>query len=463
MSAPVKSEQQFAASQAYIKEAADLIPGAVNSNVRLASFPHPLCFERGEGAYLFDLDGNRFIDYALGMGPTIHGHAPKTICDAVAKSLARGQMLGGQHPLELTLARMMTQAIPSAQKVRIGLTGSEVVQAALRVSRAFTRKRKIIKFEGQYHGWFDNVLLSVAPPLANTAAEVAAPYEPYLESAGQAESVCDDVLVLPWNDATLVENILDKQGNDIAAIITEPAMCNTGAIAPAEGYLKALRALATRHKVVLIFDEVVTGFRLGLGGAQERFGVTPDLSTFAKAMAGGFPIAALVGHHSIMDMFGTGKVNHSGTYNSNIPSIAAAIASLQILAANGGEVLQTLEQTGQELMESIANTAAQVGSNLRVSGFGSCFNTYFSDDDEVVDYRSYRRTDLAKQGQFLQLLLMEGIRPTSRGTWFVSTAHSSVDTEETVKAVTDALKSLETYSGDETGLSENAQLKTDGS
>ena len=180
---------RFAASRAYADEASLIIPGSVNSNIRLAGFPFPLCFERGEGAYLFDLDGNRFIDYALGMGPAVLGHAPPAICDAVARSLAQGQMLGGQHRYELTLAQKLKSAVPSAEQVRVGMTGSEVVQAALRVSRAFTGKRKFIKFEGQYHGWFDNVLISYAPPLGETSAEKSALSPPHLETAGQAESV----------------------------------------------------------------------------------------------------------------------------------------------------------------------------------------------------------------------------------------------------------------------------------
>ena len=435
--------ERFAASRAYADDASRLIPGAVNSNIRLAGFPFPLCFERGEGAYLHDLDGNRFIDYVLGMGPTVLGHAPPGVCDAVAQSLSRGQMLGGQHREELLLAERLEAAIPSAERVRIGMTGSEVVQAAIRVSRAFTGKRRVIKFEGQYHGWFDNVLLSYGPPVDTTpGAADPGSLPPHLETEGQSASVADDIIVLPWNDAHAVRSVLEERGNEIAAILTEPAMCNTGAIAPVDGYLEALRELATRHRVVLIFDEVITGFRLALGGGQERFGVTPDLSTFAKALGGGFPIAALVGRADIMDLFGAGRVNHSGTYNANVPSVAAAIASLDLLGAEGGKPLREMERRGERLMEGLRERAAGEGVDLRVQGFGSCFNTFFSDRAEISDYRSYRRTDLAKQARFLEQLVRGGIRPTSRGTWFVSAAHSDDDVAETLECVERALAAL---------------------
>ncbi len=438
-----KVDDRFAASRDYVERASASIPGSVNSNIRLASFPVPLCFERGQGAYLFDLDDNRYIDYALGMGPAVLGHAPTEVCDAVANSLSLGQMLGGQHRHELALADRIKRMIPNAERVRVGMSGSEVVQAAIRVSRAFTGKRKYIKFEGQYHGWFDNVLLSNAPPVKTGSRASATCLEPHLETRGQAESVADDVIVLPWNDVEAVKSVLGAQGQDVAAIVTEPAMCNTGAIAPVPGYLDALRDLASLHGVVLIFDEVITGFRLALGGGQEKFGVSSDLATFAKAMAGGFPVSALTGRAEIMDLFGTGAVNHSGTYNANVPSVAAAIATLDLLAAGNGEAIRELDRRGERLMEGLRRCAADRKSILRVQGFGPCFSTFFSDLNEVSDYQSYRRTDLNRQARFLEHLVVAGVRPTSRGTWFISTAHSDDDIEETVAAAGNALDAME--------------------
>lgn len=436
------TEQKFFRSRAYIQEASELIPGSVNSNVRLLGFPFPICFERGEGAYLFDVDGNRYIDFALGMGPAVLGHAPSTVCDAVAKSLRTGQMLGGQNGIELDLARRLNRLIPNADRIRIGMTGSEVVQAALRVSRAYTGRTKFIKFEGQYHGWYDNVLISHAPPLDGDGA-TDLPREPHLETAGQSPRSGDDIMVLPWNDAGAVEKVLLEQGNDIAAIITEPVMCNTGVIAPRPGYLERLRELSTAHGVVLIFDEVITGFRLALGGAQQRFGVTPDLSTFAKAMAAGFPISALTGRADIMDLFGSGKVNHSGTYNANIPSLHAAMATLDVLTAGSPGVLDEIETIGNTLMSEIRGLEGARSAGLRVEGFGAVFNTYFAEPNaEVTDYGSYKRTDLAKQAKLMEGLVIRGVRPTNRGTWFVSAALSEADVHETVSAVAASLEEM---------------------
>ncbi len=434
---------EFGASAAYNREASTLIAGAVNSNVRLVGAPFPLCFDHAEGAHLFDIDGNRHIDYALGMGPDILGHAPKPVCDAVARSLSQGQMFAGQHLAELDLARLLNKHIPSAELVRIGVTGSEVVQAALRLARAHTGRTRFIKFEGQYHGWFDNVLISHSPKTAAPGETLPLPRPPHLETKGQLSSTGDDIIVLPWNDAAALEQALNEFGHEVAAVITEPALCNTGAIAPQPGYLEAMRALTEKHGVVLIFDEVITGFRLGVGGAQQRIGITPDLSTFAKAMAGGFPVAALVGKRDLMAQFGTGAVNHSGTYNANVPSIVASIATIETLAADDGALLTKAETTGEKLMSGLHDLSSSAGSNLKVQGYGTCFNTFFSDAGTVHDYHSYKQTDLARQQAFLSALVHRGVRPTNRGTWFVSTAHSNDDIAQTLDIAREALAAIE--------------------
>jgi len=425
----------FDASAAWNAEAAQVIAGAVNSNIRLMGTPIPLCFSHGEGPYLFDLDGNRHVDYALGMGPTILGHAPAAVCAAVAQSLGRGQLFAGQCSDELALGRLLVEMVPSAELVRIGMTGSEVVQAALRVARAFTGRRKVVKFEGQYHGWFDNILVSNAPPVAAEGANLPLPREPKLESRGQLGHGAAEMLVLPWNDIAALESVIAAQGHEIAAILTEPAMCNTGAIPPRPDYLERMRELATRHGIVLIFDEVITGFRLGLGGAQERFGVTPDLSTFAKAMAGGFPVSALVGRADIMRLFAEG-VNHSGTYNANLQSVVAAVATLDALRADGGAALERAEAAGERLIEGLRRLARDRNVPLRVEGWGTAFATFFAPAElEVHDYQSFRRADAARLRDFLAALALQGIRPTGRGTWFVSTAHDAAAVEETLSAV----------------------------
>lgn len=431
--APLHLEQ----SGRYHYDAAGVIAGGVNSNVRLGT--HPFCFARAHGSKLIDLDGNEYIDYALGMGPAILGHAPKAVIDAVSESLSLGQLFAGQHQMELTLGRLLQQHIPSAERVRIGMTGSEMNQAALRVARAYTGRPGFVKFEGHYHGWFDNVLVNHSGPANNPSGTL--PFPLHAQTAGQSAATMSETYVLPWNDLDAVSRFLASHAFNVAAIITEPVMCNTGAIAPRPDFLQGLRRLCDQHGIVLIVDEVITGFRLGLGGAQARFGVQPDLSVFAKAFGGGFPIAALAGRAEIMDLFATGKVNHSGTYNSNLVSIAAGIATIETLAANDGAIYAAIEQTGERLMDGIRDIARRSGVNLRVSGYGSVFNTHFG-DEEVIDYASYKRTDAARQKVLLDTLLLHRIRPTGRGTWFVSAAHSTEDIERTLQAVRKALQSM---------------------
>lgn len=417
-------------SRRYHEMACEAIAGGVNSNVRLAG--QPLCFASARGSRLVDLDGNEYIDYALGMGPTILGHAPAEVLADVSRSLENGQLFAGQHHSELELARLLKQCIPSAELVRIGMTGSEMVQAALRVARAHTGRSGFIKFEGQYHGWFDNVLLNQSGPPGDRTQGLPLPAR--AETRGHAASAAQDTFVLPWNDADAVADVLKSHGDRVAAIITEPVMFNCGAIEPRPGYLQSLRTLCDAHGVVLIFDEVITGFRLGLGGAQERFGIRPDLSIFAKALGGGFPVAAITGRREIMSLFASG-VNHSGTYNSNAISLAAAIATLKVLRRDDGAVFDRIERIGGMLMSGIREIAQRRSLDLKVTGFDAAFHTQFTSEREVYDYASYMRGDAVRLKRFLRALLLRGIRPTSRGTWFVSAAHDESDVDRTLSAV----------------------------
>ncbi|HJS89243.1 MAG TPA: aspartate aminotransferase family protein [Steroidobacteraceae bacterium] len=425
-------------SQRYLELAKAHIAGGVNSNVRLRAVP-PICFAKGEGAHLTDLDGNVYLDYALGMGPNILGHAPATVIEEVARTLTMGQLFAGQHTLELNLAERLSQLIDSAELVRFGLSGSEMVQAAMRVARAHTGRSEIIKFEGHYHGWFDNILVNVGGPVAPEGAPIPRPHQ--MQSVGQSPHASDDVAVLPWNDFDAIEGYVSANAANIAAIITEPVMFNTGGILPKEGYLQHLRKVATAHGVVLIFDEVITGFRVGLGGAQELYKVTPDLSVFAKALGAGFPVSALVGRRDIMELFASGGVNHSGTYNANVMSISAALAALETLSASGGAAYERMNAQGRALMDGISRAARQRGIDLQVSGFPTVFHTCFA-KHPIHDYTSYMRADQQRLSAFLLALLKCRVRPTARGTWFLSTAHTERDIEMTLEAVERALRNL---------------------
>jgi glutamate-1-semialdehyde 2,1-aminomutase len=416
------------------------LPGGVSSNVRLLSQPHPLFFERAEGALIYDVDGNAYIDYMLSQGPMILGHSPAAVLDAVDAAMRRGQLYAGQHMLEIEVAEALVRLIPCAEMCRFGLSGSEMVQAAMRLARAVTGRTKILRFEGHYHGWFDNVLLNVAPSLEQSEPRERPPT--LLSSAGQTESVRGDYLVLPWNDLALVEALFAAQGHEIAAVMTEPMMCNTGAIPPAPDYLEGLRRLCDRYGALLFMDEVITGFRLGLHGAQGRFGVTPDLAVFAKAMAGGFASAALVGKRDYMARLAQ-DVNHSGTFNSNIISMAATAATLAELERDEGAVYRRIERTGQALMDGIREIGQRLGLPLLVQGLPMAFHLSFTELPAIRDYRDYAaHCDKVRYNRFVLAMLERGVRLIGRGIWYVSAAHTPAHVEQTLEAVEAALKEM---------------------
>jgi len=425
------------ASRKYHDMARMRIAGGVNSNVRLSGVP--ICFASGSGSRLTDVDGKVYIDYALGMGPNILGHAPPAVIEAVAGTLRGGQLFAGQHKLELELAEKFCGCVPAADLVRFGLSGSEMVQAAMRVARAYTGKPEIIKFEGHYHGWFDNIFINNNGPVPETDAPLPRPH--HLQSAGQSPGASSDVAVLPWNDLEAVEQYVSANAGKIAAVITEPVMLNTGGILPRPGYLQHLRRVTAAQGIVLIFDEVITGFRIALGGAQALYGVDADLAIFAKALGAGFPVAALSGRRDIMELFASGRVNHSGTYNANVVSVVAAMAALGELTAADNHVYARIGAAGRALMDGIADCARRRGIDLQVSGHPSAFHTCFA-SHAIHDYATYSRADQARLGLFLGALLERGVRPTSRGTWFLSAAHSDSDVAQTLDAVDRALQAI---------------------
>ena len=404
--------RRYARSLDMYERAQGSLAGGVSSNFRLGGDPAPLFFERAQGAHLVDIDGNDYVDYVLGMGPAILGHAPAPVVAAVRDQLERGQLFAGQSADEVELAERFRDAVPCADLVRFGSSGTEMVQAALRLARAATGRPLIAKFEGHYHGWLDPILVSTQPPLA-VAGPADAP-TPWLPSAGQVASSVNDVLVLPWNDLAALERALSGPGSErIAGLICEPILCNTCVIPAEPGFLEAARALTTANGSLLIFDEVITGFRVGFGGAQARLGITPDLATFAKAMGSGFPIAALAGRRDLM-LLTAGNVLHGGTYNANVSSVAAANATLAVLAQDDGAVYGRIERLGERLMGGLRAHANRLGADLWVQGMGTVFNTTFG-VGPFRDYRAYAVTDLPRQRRFLIALQDRGVRVTARG------------------------------------------------
>jgi glutamate-1-semialdehyde 2,1-aminomutase len=434
----------YEGSETLHAEAAELLPGGVSSNFRLGGPSVPLFFERAEGSCLYDVDGNRYIDYVLGMGPAVLGHAPAEATAAVEASLAQGQLFAGQHRGEIDLARLVVELVPSAELVRFGLAGSEMVQLALRLARAATGRTKIVKFEGHYHGWYDTALVSTAPTLeGDEMRDVGEPSAQHLPSLGQSTAALADVDVLPWNDLAEVEAYLERNGATTAALIMEPILCNTCVISPRPGYLEGVRQLCDRYGVLLVFDEVICGFRVAAGGAQELLGVLPDMTVLAKAMGGGFPVAALAGRRDVMTLAGDGRVLHGGTYNTNVVSTAAALAVLGKLRSDGATIYADLDRRGTELMSGLRELAAERDVPLHVQGLGAVFNTCFIEGGlEIHSYRDYRHADAEKQRAFLRALLHRGVRITSRGTWFLSAAHTDADIERTLEAAGDALDAL---------------------
>jgi glutamate-1-semialdehyde 2,1-aminomutase len=425
---------RYSASASYHEHAATRIAGAVNSNVRLLGTP--LCFSEGQGAFLIDVDGNAYVDYALGMGPTILGHAAKPVMDAVERSLARGQIFAGQSRLESELAERMCHYIPGAELVRFGLTGSEMVQTGLRVARAATGRSKFVKFSGHYHGWLDNVLTNEVTFKSDRKASLT-PAVP--QTQGQSLGSLGDTVVLTWNDLSLLDAYTTAYGSMTAAIIMEPVMCNTGVIPPSQGFLEGARRLCDRYGIVLIVDEVITGFRLGLSGAQGQFGFVGDLAVFAKALGAGVPIAALTGRSTLMSLIASGSVNHSGTFNANVISMAAAIATLDALAGDDAAAFRRIHVHGQSLIEGIKAIAREANEPLIVQGYPSVFNTAFGAGKSIDSAEEYHRCDASRQRRFLNALLDRGVRPTSRGTWFVSASHNETHVDKTLSAVRESL------------------------
>jgi glutamate-1-semialdehyde 2,1-aminomutase len=409
--------------------------GGVNSNFRLNIAPTPLVFERAEGPYLFDVDGNRLIDYYLGMGPMILGHSPETVRAAVHDQIGKGILFAGQSDLEAEAARLVCSLVPCAERIRFGSSGSEVVQGAIRLARAATGRRIILKFEGHYHGWFDNILWSTAPGL-NAAGPAEAPV-PVAGSAGQDPQAAAGIEILVWNDLDRLEQRLSR--GDVAGVIMEPAMCNAGAIHPSPGYLEGARAACTRTGTILIFDEVITGFRLSAGGAQALFGVTPDLATFGKAIANGFPVAALAGRAALLDLFATGGVVHGGTYNSQFLSMAATVATLRDLTP---ALYETIDRRGRRLMDGIRTALEDAGIKAVVTGFPGIFHVGFGLEAPARDYRDLTRIDRPAYVAFTTALLKRGVRALERGAWFLSREHDEGVIDATLAAVADAAREV---------------------
>ena len=414
-------------SDALFAEALKHIPGGVNSPVRAfrAVGGQPFFVQRAKGAHVWDVDGNEYIDFVCTWGPAIHGHAYAPIVQAVQKTAELGTSFGIPNPLEVTMAKLICAAVPSVQKVRMCNSGTEATMSAIRLARGFTGRDKIIKFEGCYHGHVDSLLVKAGSGALTFG---------YPDSAGVPASFTQHTIVLPFNDPAAVESAFQANPGQIAGIIVEPVPGNSGLYLPRSGYLEFLREITAAHGALLIFDEVMTGFRLAWGGAQQRFGITPDLSCFGKIIGGGLPVGAFGGRASIMDHLAPlGPVYQAGTLSGNPLAMAAGIAALEAL--RDGTAYAQLERLGARLEAGLRDAAQAASVPVQFNRIGSMFCAYFT-DQPVHNLADALRSDRAKFTRYFHALLAEGIylAPSQFEAGFLSTAHTEQDIDLTVAA-----------------------------
>jgi glutamate-1-semialdehyde 2,1-aminomutase len=413
-------------SAGLVARAEDLFPGGVNSPVRAfrAVGRPPLVLERGEGPTVWDADGRRYVDYVGSWGPAILGHAHPADVEAVARATRNGFALGATHPLEVELGEKIRSAMPSMERLRFTSSGTEAVMSALRVARAATDRDLVIKFAGAYHGHSDGLLVEAGSGLATQAIA---------GSAGVPDAVAATAIVLPFNDAGAVSRAFAEQGGQIAAVIVEPVVANAGVIPPDPGYLEHLREVTRAHGALLVFDEVITGFRLARGGAQARFGITPDLTTLGKIIGGGMPIGAYGGRADLMDLVApAGPVYQAGTLSGHPLSMAAGIATLAHL---DDQRYQALEESAASLAAGLTMAASDAGRDVAVARVGSLLTVFFR-SMPPVDAADALASDREAYARFFRAMLDQGILlpPSQFEAWFVSMAHGQAEIADTLDA-----------------------------
>lgn len=433
-------------SSILFKEALQQIAGGVSSGTRSPASgwePNPLFVQHGEGSRLWDVDGNEYVDYLLACGPLILGHRPKPVIDAVCTMLQeRGSIFALAHDMEIEAAKRIRECIPSIEMLRFDNSGTSAVQRAIRLARSYTAKTKIIRFEGHYHGWSDQLHWNNRFNIKDIGNRESPNKIP--NSKGIPVELSETLLILPWNDIDLLERTIKAYKSDIACVITEPILGNTGGIMPLPGYLEAMRQLTSENDIVLIFDEVLTGFRVALGGAQSMYNITPDLTTIAKAVASGFPGAAVGGKKEIMEMISSGGVMYGGTYNSNPIVTSAIVATLKELCKPS--TYEILNQTGERLANGLVELAIKAGFPASWTGVGSMFQLWFCDSDQLPhDYR--QAIPIINSSPFPQLwrgLIERGIliQPRQDNLFLLSTAHNEADIQKTLQVAEEVLSVL---------------------
>ena len=415
------------------RRAEQMIPGGVNSPVRAfrsVGGDAPLIV-RGEGSRIFDADGNEYIDYIGSWGPLILGHAVPAVVEAVIGAARNGTSFGASTPSEADLAEIVLPAFPHIQKVRFVSSGTEATMSAIRLARAYTKRKYIVKFEGCYHGHADALLVKAGSGVATLGIP---------GSAGVPEEFTQFTLALPFNDTDALEEAFTKFKHQIACVIVEPVVGNMGCVPPARGYLEALRALTQRDKAVLIFDEVMTGFRLAFGGAQELYTITPDLTTMGKIIGGGLPVGAYGGPSEIMDLVAPlGPMYQAGTLSGNPLAMAAGVATLRYLREHKKEIYPHLDKLSEELVAGVAAAAKEAGVPICYNRVGSMF-TWFFNPGPVTDWNSAAKSDTEAFGRFFRSMLDSGVYlpPSQFEAAFLSAAHTEDDIQQTIVAAKQA-------------------------
>jgi glutamate-1-semialdehyde 2,1-aminomutase len=436
--APITATHDRTRSQEWFGRAQRSLVEGVNSPSRgnAVYSRGPLFLERGSGSHAWDADGNEYVDFMMSFGALIHGHAHPKLVAVAAEAMAEGSHFATATSAEVEAAERFRSMVPSAEVVRFTNTGSEATMLALRLARAHTGRTKFLKFEGHYHGWYDPFLLNAHGHPAEQLGSLENPAR-IPDSEGIPAATFDDVVLAPWNDTAVLERIMQKHGHELAAVITEPIMANMGCILPREGYLQRLRELTRDYGVLLILDEVVTGFRYAPGGCQEYYGIQPDISTFGKALGGGFPVGAVAGARSVLDRMGWSDhmVLHYGTFNGHRLTMKVIAANLDLLSRN--DTYRNLHAVGDQAIHGLREVFRHHKVKAIVQGFGPMFQIYFTERDAIHDYRDYcAYADTTRYSRFVHLLLERGIymTPSNGLHWIISTVHTEADVAALIEA-----------------------------